>query len=479
MAEIVWDVPDYTDSVSFTSEPPDIRNWFSSYVYDSPEIDSMEVGVLVSGGTDRYSSKEVATPSKNREDSTIGKEIASNGFITCKKSGRQKTNENSSIGKDIEGLEQNHSLHAERTPEQASEEVALKCHDNGQAKVAAAPTVKNEGSTYLLEAQPTRENDFLPFDSHGSSVMKLRSKEKLLDSGKSTAMDLEAKAKTGNFNCQNNSEWILPLHRFVGGHCQISKRENESSISRENDCLPFDSRGSSAIKLRSEEKLHDGGVSMEKDLEAKAKIGGINGHNNPDWILPIPRFVGGHSQSRNRENRSGMSRENDYLPFGSHGSSINKRMSEEKLLDGGESMEKDSEAKANIGRINGQNNSDWSLPTCSSVGGHCRSSNRENKSSMPRKNAFTSTRKSTSARINDENSLKGLKCMNEVTKVKSVSAVDEKMKGTTKKALKESTNLQHSNMLEIAGKWRCPQKTKPNKGPPLKQLRLEGWIHRI
>ncbi|GFZ16645.1 hypothetical protein Acr_25g0010540 [Actinidia rufa] len=30
--------------------------------------------------------------------------------------------------------------------------------------------------------------------------------------------------------------------------------------------------------------------------------------------------------------------------------------------------------------------------------------------------------------------------------------------------------------LEITGKWKCPQKSKLNLGPPLKQLRLEQWL---
>lgn len=49
-----------------------------------------------------------------------------------------------------------------------------------------------------------------------------------------------------------------------------------------------------------------------------------------------------------------------------------------------------------------------------------------------------------------------------------------------RKALTEVTNIQHSNAMEgVTGKWRCPQKSKPNRGPPLKQLRLERWVQRL
>ncbi|XP_077247124.1 ATP-dependent caseinolytic protease/crotonase family protein [Tasmannia lanceolata] len=46
-------------------------------------------------------------------------------------------------------------------------------------------------------------------------------------------------------------------------------------------------------------------------------------------------------------------------------------------------------------------------------------------------------------------------------------------------ALLERTNFLDEEKLEIAGKWQCPRKNKPNIGPPLKQLRLERWVHRV
>lgn len=48
-----------------------------------------------------------------------------------------------------------------------------------------------------------------------------------------------------------------------------------------------------------------------------------------------------------------------------------------------------------------------------------------------------------------------------------------------RKALRERTNLHISSGLEITGKWQCPQKKKPKLGPPLRQLRLERWVHRV
>lgn len=47
-----------------------------------------------------------------------------------------------------------------------------------------------------------------------------------------------------------------------------------------------------------------------------------------------------------------------------------------------------------------------------------------------------------------------------------------------RKALEEVTNNRKCIEMEVTGKWQCPQKGKPNLGPPLKQLRLERWVHR-
>ncbi|XP_038726175.1 uncharacterized protein LOC120017140 isoform X1 [Tripterygium wilfordii] len=44
--------------------------------------------------------------------------------------------------------------------------------------------------------------------------------------------------------------------------------------------------------------------------------------------------------------------------------------------------------------------------------------------------------------------------------------------------LAERSNFQHPDVMGVTGKWRCPQKNKPNIGPPMKQLRLERWVNR-
>lgn len=91
-------------------------------------------------------------------------------------------------------------------------------------------------------------------------------------------------------------------------------------------------------------------------------------------------------------------------------------------------------------------------------------------------NGFISTRKSRNNRVQNKSPLP------------TPAAVQSPLSGVTvasncynhdltKKVLTETTNL-HPGALETTGKWRCPQRTKPNLGPPLKQLRLEKWVRR-
>ncbi|KAL5099028.1 hypothetical protein RYX36_003355 [Vicia faba] len=94
---------------------------------------------------------------------------------------------------------------------------------------------------------------------------------------------------------------------------------------------------------------------------------------------------------------------------------------------------------------------------------------------------FVTTRKKISTRANDESSWKKpektlLQCS---TSTGTVPLACEKRNVAKRKALAEATNLQQYNAIEITGKWQCPQKRKPDKGPALKQLRLERWVHRV
>lgn len=109
-----------------------------------------------------------------------------------------------------------------------------------------------------------------------------------------------------------------------------------------------------------------------------------------------------------------------------------------------------------------------------------RRNDKENYQKGIAENGFVATRKHGSTRTANADSLKMsqgilLECSRND---RSVSPAGEKVVDR-RKALIETTNYQNSDALEVTGKWRCPQKGKPSLGPPLKQLRLERWIHRV
>ena len=76
-------------------EPPDIRNWFSSYVYDSPALGTNDFGDSLSKeiecendefdieGTDLEKEETLGKYSKikNRGEVIIGEKMHSNGFV--------------------------------------------------------------------------------------------------------------------------------------------------------------------------------------------------------------------------------------------------------------------------------------------------------------------------------------------------------------------------------------------------------------
>lgn len=55
----------------------------------------------------------------------------------------------------------------------------------------------------------------------------------------------------------------------------------------------------------------------------------------------------------------------------------------------------------------------------------------------------------------------------------------EKNDGIVRKVLSEISNSHYQNIVGSTGKWSCPQKNKPELGPPLKQLRLDQWVRRV
>ncbi|KAF5186641.1 Choline transporter-like protein [Thalictrum thalictroides] len=95
-------------------------------------------------------------------------------------------------------------------------------------------------------------------------------------------------------------------------------------------------------------------------------------------------------------------------------------------------------------------------------------------------NGFISTKKRT-----NENARKFFKDFQE-NHTRCVKAprlnlpLNEVHTGIERSPLYDRTNVSYKMTVpENTGKWRCPQKGKPDLGPPLKQLRLTQWVRRV
>ncbi|XP_072963682.1 uncharacterized protein [Typha angustifolia] len=71
----------------------------------------------------------------------------------------------------------------------------------------------------------------------------------------------------------------------------------------------------------------------------------------------------------------------------------------------------------------------------------------------------------------------------QMSQEKNHKRLERKVQLGLRSPLEDKTNCQFEVAdeapPECLGKWRCPRKNKPYVGPPLKQLRMEQWIHRV
>ncbi|MCL7023578.1 hypothetical protein MKW94_004856 [Papaver nudicaule] len=99
--------------------------------------------------------------------------------------------------------------------------------------------------------------------------------------------------------------------------------------------------------------------------------------------------------------------------------------------------------------------------------------NKEEEISSVTSNGFVSTKKKYCTNNMGGNVSEGTRRNNEV--------LGEMQTAVVRRPFSEINNtfLNKVAAQEITGKWKCPQKSKPDLGPPMKQQRLERWIRRL
>ncbi|XP_015582806.1 uncharacterized protein LOC8277463 isoform X1 [Ricinus communis] len=414
--------PDSVHSLSHLSEPPHIRNWFSSYVYESPELDTLDDLKL-----------------------SVTKE--------CEYEKGMASEENNGT--------REYNLHESRNSWNSNGAVAggvaIKCansiEDTSSNKTSSQIPDSSHSSPILLEP-PDIRNWYFSYVHESPETNECVGKE--TERGEDGLVNHhEAKGRNlCKFGQSRNTDEVI-IDEEVGPNGFL-KFDNSIRDELENQSL---NKGNKAPGSPSSSNWDN--LCCERGQNLEYKI--CTNHHSSSIKDPEKENLNHEDPPCRQQQKQNFLQEADVVSCnGDTDSSNNSRISPTRLFSGtaqredvlltvaGDSMRK---------------------PTCGS----------NDKENVRKKveNGFVTTKKHR-VRPNDENSFpKPQKVLSECSRKKRETSSDGN-DAMERKVLWERTNLEveHIDAIEVTGKWRCPQKSKPNTGPPLKQLRLERWVHR-
>ncbi|KAK3029829.1 hypothetical protein RJ639_038263 [Escallonia herrerae] len=435
------------DSPLLPSEPPHIRNWFSSYVYESPELnpgnDFQGCNSLEENESekDEFNFREL----KRSNGLVVDEKVASNGLVRCS---------------DSDG-----DNHASQVPN-SSDSLLLVSEDinfffSYLLVLSEPPDITNWFSSYAYESPTLDTSDCFRFsddnkrreDREGSNAGNSTKGEQDVGVYRTDARDdlVGEKIASTNFN-----KYCSSVKDNKDGHQHESEGNYGADTNKNNSILNNLHSESILRQILGNERAenHDEGCTKHvgrSSLNDQHTTRKLEGKVPQDAIDNATGCNGGESPRKlihRRYSAEKGSRPNDQTEdncVSSPGVDLDLLVTNEEPF-----------RKASRG-------------------------NKENYGNQFAGNGFISARKSRSNEVNDENFFKrSLYVQSEsMTNGVTVSSAGKKNAATGRKVLSETTNVQHSEALGITGKWQCPQKSKPNLGPPLKQLRLERWVHRL
>ncbi|KAL2548048.1 hypothetical protein Fot_09578 [Forsythia ovata] len=465
------------------SEPPDIGNWFSSYVYESPELNNRDGFEDCDGPESRRNYSANEKKDELTENGFVGKcnhvgeKGSSNGFIKCNGPEDSASEvleplDSGSLPSEPPGIQNWFSSYVYESPELNTLDGFKDCDVSRGTDIAKdkdsnlsengmtePPDIKNWFSSYVYESPPTIDTNFMVSDSeerevngkgHVAQIGNSKIEDKARDfteAGKSSDLLNQRRISAAIVECNS----LVKDERHENQHISQHSREaaGKLSLSVTNDLtsgwIPQD------ISQPQRQQNHDQGL-MEESRKSKDD-GDYSG--KPD-CQSLDKKI-------NSENQDGKSL---HKLIGTK-DCAEISLEEKHLQVNSESMQpqctlsltilKEKSTKKLAGRRNEKENIEGTEFA---------------------ENGFISTRKSRSREVNRENIERPHRIQPESLRsgVTFSSNRNEDAK-TTRKVLCESTNFQqYPNAIESRGKWHCPQKSKPELGPPLKQLRLEQWI---
>ncbi|XP_073128099.1 uncharacterized protein [Henckelia pumila] len=384
------------DSASLPSEPPDIRNWFSSYAYESNTLDGFQ---------DFDASAGIFTEDEKKAKLDVIQVV-------------DKVNDALGAGK-MESLDMIVKRHETDALEHSKNaDVVLGLSDSlSLSSVSEPPDIRNWFSSYLYESPLLDTSDGFMFSDYKES------KE-----NEACIADLASHSRT--------SEVVVKCIDLVKGSKQSYHSDYTDGQKLEPYRIPH--------------------VPYELACER------ISQHMLPE------RKTQAHSHDSVEEyiNVCTYGKENN-----AKSDSTFMRRTTESLVGNVENYAGDQEGKY-CPSIKTNDNAKKILPKEGNLG-------KENSGAAFPENGFVSTRKS-GERANTLNYTKPQRVQFQARR-KGVEHGPDHVESTNtrRNVLSETTNFHLTNALEISGKWRCPQRNKPNLGPPLKQVRLDPWVRRV
>ncbi|ESQ55754.1 hypothetical protein EUTSA_v10027153mg [Eutrema salsugineum] len=421
MEEFISLEPGYSDSPSPISEPPDITNWFSSYVYESFQLSS--------------SVKEKPLDIRNWFSSYVYE---------------------SPVLDTSDGLEYSIPGESERVKETQTEEEATKIDGNdvcprlSEQELASFAKVSDFSQSQSVLSEPPDVRNWFPSYEYQSPQLTDTHELEFHSSGKDQLIinesDTEEETSCGIFRKTMSKQENVSTSKLSSDDCKENiAADTTNEVSSDNQEMEKKSSvglfNDSTKEVKQESSLEQEPVFCEPRCSPRIS------RYNPEPQFPLKNEASLHElRLQHIQETISMSSSRQKSP---------KKTAQKACLDENlESVDQESDDKENADRK--------STETGFVTMKRARFREARDRCSMTKPNRGV---------------LMGCSRGEELKNIAGEEDKEERKK--KRRVLGEMSNHQFSGAEEIAGKWHCPQRNKGKSGPPLKQLRLDAWVHKV
>ncbi|XP_023635296.1 uncharacterized protein LOC17879396 isoform X2 [Capsella rubella] len=464
--------PGYSDSISPISEPPDITNWFPSYVYESLPL---------------FSS---INDTETEVDDVVNE--VNLGVVTVSNKDQKQISDNSeSLPSEPPDLGNWFSSYVYESP-------LLDTSDGFELSVP--------GDNVCIVKETETENEITDVERNNVCPRSFDQEEllrstKILDGrdhlNESTNTENQYLKKVTDFS---QSESVLSEPPDVRNW--FPSYEYHSPQLSDTHELEFSSLGKDELIVDESDTENKDGFGIFRKIKSKQKTvspGSLNSNVYKDVIATNTAKEG---SSDNSYSDQGMEKQFSVRLFNASKREVKRKTSfkQEPLC----CEPKEAEFDPEVSRYNHKckspskneaslhelrpNHIQETIPMNSIIQKspkHQESDDKENVHGQSTETGFVTTKKARFREARDKSSTvkPNTRVLVECSRSKDLKNIaeeeDKEERKKRRRVLGEMSNHQPSRAEEIAGKWRCPQKSKGNIVPPLKQLRLDAWIHKV